>query len=101
MRLCAEKRTAYLVAFIEFIRCKVLKRKFEVPELRASYLHDAMHRLVGFVQRQVYGKVVQDLCENSLEAFDKIMKRHCDRASKSCRQQLVELRRLKKYSSCG
>ena len=53
-----QKRAAYLVAFVEYVRCKARKCAFVPPRLDASFLDKALDLMVGYVQRETYGDAI-------------------------------------------
>ena len=69
-----QKRVAYLLSFLDYIRSKVQKSKYVPPKLDASCLSRALERIVIFVQRRIYGKFIESLSEKSPDAFDEIIK---------------------------
>ena len=42
------KRASYLLAFLEYIKCKAQKRKFVPPKLNALYFEEAQDQIVIF-----------------------------------------------------
>ena len=95
-----QKRAAYLVAFVDYLRCKAQKRKFVPPRLNASYLDNALDLIVRFVQKRVYGDAVNLMHELSPDSFEDVVKRCSADASQCQKGRLKELRSLKKYRPC-
>ena len=69
-----KKRTAYLIAFIDFFQCKNRKEKFTKPKLDASYLERAMERLVIYTEKECFGKAVKKLQAQDSDCFQDSVK---------------------------
>ena len=71
------KRVAYLAAFVDYIRCKAKNREFVSPRLDTCDLDMALNKIVGFVQRKYYGRVLSlmrsDSPEGLTEAIEKLV----------------------------
>ena len=70
-----KKRTAYLMAFTEFIKCKTQHKTFVKPRIDSAYLDKAMHRLILYVQRKCFGTVIKKLKDTSPDCFEDIVKK--------------------------
>ena len=87
-----KKRAAYLAAFSEYIRQKVKKEPFQVPKLNSAYLNAAMQRVVRYVQRECFGKMMQALPDFSPDTLeDLINKLATHTANDTVRKHLVHL----------
>ena len=95
-----QKRVAYLLSFLDYIRSKVQKSKYVPPKLDASCLSRALERIVIFVQRRIYGKFIKSLSEKSPDAFDEIIKCLEKKTAPEIRKRVKELRSLKKFRLC-
>ena len=74
-RYILKKRTAYLMAFSEFIKCKTQHKTFVKPRIDSAYLDKAMHRLILYVLRKCFGTVMKKLKDTSPDCFEDIIKK--------------------------
>ena len=95
-----QKRVAYLLSFLDYIRSKVQKSKYVPPKLDASCLSRALEKIMIFVQRRVYGKFIESLSEKSPDDFDKIIKCLEKKTAPEISKRVKELRSLKKFRPC-
>ena len=95
-----KKRASYLLAFVEYIKCKVQKRKFVPPKLNMLYFEEALDQIVVFVQKCVYGKFIDRMREKTPESLDDIIQRCNNDASQQEKSRLKEIRALKRYRLC-
>jgi len=54
-----QKRMAYLMAFVRFLKCKAKKDEFVPPKLDIVELNKALNAVVSFVQRKHYGQALK------------------------------------------
>ena len=95
-----KKRASYLLAFVEYIKCKAQKRKFVPPKLNALYFEEALDQILVLVQKRVYGKFIDRMREKTFESLDDIIKRCNIDASQQEKSRLKEIRALKRYRLC-
>ena len=95
-----KKRASFLLAFVEYIKCKAQERKFVPPKLNALYFEEALDQIVVLVQKCVYRKFIDRMREKTPEALDDIMKRCSVDASQQEKSRLKEIPALKRYRSC-
>ena len=99
--LCVlKKRASYLLAFVEYIKCKAQKRKFVPAKLNALYFEEALDQIVVLVQKCVYEKFIDRMREKTPEALDNIIKCCSVDASQQEKFRLKEISALKRYRPC-
>ena len=68
------------MAFTDYIRQKVLGKTFVKPRLNSSYLEEAMHLIVLYVQKKCFGSVLEKLKNISPDCFEDIVKKSTSNA---------------------
>ena len=94
------KRVAYLSAFVDYVVCKVRKREFVAPKLSASDLDKALLKVVGFVQKKVFGQALRLLKNGSPESLAEAIDKHCKKGSGLSKVWVKELRSLLRFRPC-
>ena len=73
-RYILKKRTAYLMAFAQYVKQKVDKQPIQKPTIDAKCLSTALLQLTQFVQNECFGSVFKSLSENFPDSLEKIIK---------------------------
>ena len=96
-----KKRAAYPPAFSEYIRQKVKKEFFQVSKLNSAYLNAAMQRIVRYVQRECFGKMMQAFCHSSPDALEDVINKFATHTTNdSVRKHLADLRSMRCLRPC-
>ena len=100
--LCTlKKRFAYLLAFVELVKAKFIRKPFRKPKFSATSLDRAFIKAIGFVQRQCFGPALEVLNNGSEDDFKIFIKRLRNLAVNSEQtRQVNELKTLRSLRPC-
>ena len=95
-----KKRVAYLLAFVQYLKCKVKNLEFERPKLDVVDLNKALSAIVSFVQHKHYGQALKILQSDSPEGLAQAIVKCAQRRSGQPKHWLNKLRSFNKFRPC-